>query len=132
MAPLAGRFGRRRVLLTNLAILPGLLALYAAAPSLPLATVALAGVGAGYIGVLSGLGTVVQLRAPSALRARILSLYGLALGVVYPIGAVVQGALGDRFGLRRVTIAGAVVFLVVVLAARGLRPDLATALDDPR
>jgi MFS family permease len=131
MAPLARRFGRRRMLLANLAVLPGLLALYAVAPSLPLAAVALAGVGAGYIGILSGLATVVQLRAPSVLRARILSLYGVALGVVYPIGAVIQGALGDRLGLRRVTIGGAVVFLAVVLAARAIRPDLATALDDP-
>ena len=92
---------------------------------------ALAAVGAGYIGILSGLGTVVQLRAPTALRARILSLYMVALGVVYPIGAVIQGALGDRFGLRRVTAGGAVVFLAVVLVARAIRPDLAAALDDP-
>ncbi len=131
LAPLAHRFGRRRVLMANLVLLPGLLALYALAPSLPLATLALAGVGAGYIGILSGLGTVVQLRAPRVLRARILSLYGVALGVVYPIGAVIQGSLGDRFGLRRVTVAGAAVFLAVVLAARALRPDLALALDDP-
>ncbi len=132
MAPLARRYGRRQMLMVDLMVLPGLLALYAAAPSLPLAAVALAGVGAGYIGILSGLGTVVQLRAPSALRARILSLYMVALGVVYPIGAVIQGALGDRFGLRWVTVAGAAVFLAVVLVARVARPDLAAALDDPR
>ncbi len=131
MAPLARRYGRRPVLMVDLVVLPGMLALYALAPSLPLATLALAGVGAGYIGILSGLGTVVQLRAPASLRARILSLYMVALGVVYPIGAVLQGALGDRFGLRRVTFAGAGLFLAVVLVARAVRPDLAAALDDP-
>ena len=115
----------------NLAVLPGLLVLYAWSPSLPVAAVALAGVGAGYIGILSGLGTVVQLRAPTNLRARILSLYMVALGTVYPIGAVIQGALGDRFGLRPVTAACAVTFLVVVLAAAALRPELVAALDDP-
>jgi MFS family permease len=128
---LAQRFGRRRVLLADLAVLPGLLVLYALAPTLPVATVALAAVGAGYIGILSGLGTVVQLRAPTALRGRILSLYMVALGTVYPIGAVIQGALGDRFGLRVVTAGGAFVFLVVMLVARVARPDLVAALDDP-
>src|SRR5205085_205433 len=97
---LAQRFGRRRVLLADLVILPALLVLYAVSPSLPVAALALTAVGGAYVGILSGLGTVVQLRAPAALRGRILSLYGVALGLVYPIGAVIQGALGDRFGLR--------------------------------
>ncbi len=128
---LAARFGRRRVLLVDLVVLPGLLVLYAMAPSLVLATLALAVVGASYIGILSGLGTVVQLRAPAALRGRVLSLYMVALGTVYPIGAVVQGALGDRFGLRRVTAACAVAFLVVVVVVRATSPASVAALDDP-
>lgn len=128
---LAERYGRRRVLLADMVVLPGLLVLYALAPSLVAATIALAAVGAAYIGILSGLGTVVQLRAPAALRARILSLYMVALGVVYPVGAVVQGALGDRFGLRAVTISGAVAFVAIVAVVRVTRPDLAAALDDP-
>jgi len=131
MAPLARKYGRRRILRVNLAVLPVLLVLYAFSPTLPVAAVALAAVGAGYIGILSGLGTVVQLRAPTVMRARILSLYMVALGTVYPIGAVIQGALGDRFGLRVVTVACAVVFLVVVLTAAAMRPELVAALDDP-
>ena len=127
---LAQRFGRRRVLLADLVILPALLVLYAVSPSLPVAALALTAVGGAYVGILSGLGTVVQLRAPAALRGRILSLYGVALGLVYPIGAVIQGALGDRFGLLPVTAGCAVVFVVVVVAARVSRPDPAAALDD--
>lgn len=131
LAPLAGRFGRRRVLVLNLLVLPVLLAGYAAAPSLVVAGVALAAVGAAYVGVLSGLGTVVQLRAPAALRARILSLYMVALGTVYPLGAVLQGWLGDRWGLRAVTAGGAALYLVVIVAAGLARPGLVAALDDP-
>ena len=86
--------------------------------------------GAGYVGVLSGLGTVVQLRAPEALRARILSLYMVALGTVYPLGAVLQGSLGDRWGLRAVTAGGAAIYLVALVAAGVARPDLVAALDD--
>jgi len=128
---LARRFGRRRVLLVDLIVLPALLVVYSQARSLPVATVALAAVGAAYIGILSGLGTVVQLRAPVALRGRILSFYMVALGTVYPIGAVIQGALGDRFGLRGVTAGCAAVFVVVTLLVRASRPDLVAALDDP-
>jgi MFS family permease len=130
LASLARRYGRRRVLVVNLLVLPVLLAGYAGAPNLAAATVALVAVGAGYVGVLSGLGTVVQLRAPAALRARILSLYMVALGTIYPLGAVVQGALGDRFGLRTVTGGCAAVFLVVLVAAGRTRPGLVTAFDD--
>ncbi len=131
LASMARRYGRRRVLVVNLGVLPFLLGAYAAAPTLAVATVALVAVGAAYVGVLSGLGTVVQLRAPAALRARILSLYMVALGTVYPLGAVLQGALGDRIGLRSVTAGGAVVFLAVIVVVRLVRPDLVAALDDP-
>jgi MFS family permease len=130
LASLARRYGRRRLLVANLLVLPFLLGAYAAAPSLAVATVALVAVGAGYVGVLSGLGTVVQLRAPEVLRARILSLYMVALGTIYPLGAVLQGSLGDRFGMRAVTAGGAALYLVVLVTAGLARPGLATALDD--
>jgi MFS family permease len=130
LASLARRYGHRRVLVANLLVLPFLLGAYAAAPSLAVATVVLVAVGACYVNVLSGLGTVVQLRAPEVLRARILSLYMVALGTVYPLGAVLQGALGDRWGLRAVTAAGAAIYLVVLVAAGVARPDLVAALDD--
>ncbi len=131
LAPLAARFGRRRVLAVNLAVVPVTLLLYAAAPSLVLATVALVAVGAAYIGVLSGLGTVVQLRAPAAYRARILSLYMVALGVVYPIGAVLQGFLGDQVGLRIVTAGCALFYLALAVLLRVAQPGLVAAFDDP-
>ncbi len=131
LASVAARYGRRRVLAAHLIVLPLLLMAYAVAPSLPVATVALLAVGMVYVGVLSGLGTVVQLRAPAALRARILSLYMVALGVVYPLGAVLQGALGDRLGMRTVTAATAALFLAVVAFVAIVRPGLASAFDDP-
>jgi MFS family permease len=131
LASLARRYGRRRVLVINLFTLPCLLVIYALAPNLWTAALALVAVGAGYIGILSGLATVVQLRAPTGLRARVLSLYMVALGTVYPAGAVIQGALGDRLGLRAVTIAGAMLFVVVAASVWRARPDLVAALDDP-
>ena len=131
LASLAARYGRRRLLVADVALLPVVVIAYAASPTLAVATAAILVLGAAYIGVLSGLGTVVQLRAPAELRARILSLYMVALGVVYPLGAVVQGFLGDRLGLRAVTAGAAVIFLAVVLTLRIWRPGLAAAFDDP-
>jgi MFS family permease len=127
---LAARFGRHRMLLIGLVWLPVALMLYGASPTAWLAAVALLNVGAAYICVFSGLGTVVQLRAPVALRARIISLYFMALGTLYPIGAAIQGPIADRLSLGSVTIGGAVLLLVIVVATAVLRPEVLRSLDD--
>jgi MFS family permease len=124
LTPLANRFGRRQVIVADLCVvLPATIVLYYATPSLWTAAVALVAVGAAYIGVLSGLMTVIQLRAPEDLRARILSLYMVSLGVVYPVGAVIQGRLGDSFGLREVAAGAAILFTVVVALVLGSRRE---------
>jgi MFS family permease len=128
---LAIRFGRLTMLRTALFAVPVLLGAYALTPSLPLALVAFVGVGAGYIFVLSGLNTVVQLRAPAAARGRILGIYMMALGLVYPVGAVLQGLLADAHGIRAVTLAGAVALLAVCVLTAVLRPTAFTNLADP-
>ena len=131
LTPLANRFGRRRVIVADLAlVLPATIVLYATAPSLWTAATALVAVGAAYIGVLSGLMTVVQLRAPDHLRARILSLYMVALGVVYPIGAVIQGKLGDEFGLRGVVVVAAAAFAGIIVLLLGTRAERRTVLEE--
>lgn len=130
LAPAANRFGRRRLLVANLAVLPLVTMGYALSPSLVVAAALLLLLGAAYIGVLSGLGTVVQLRTPAPFRARVLSLYMVALGVVYPVGAVLQGVVGDRIGLRAVTAATAALYLVIVLGVRAARPQLAVGFED--
>ncbi len=127
---LAERFGRRRVVLVALFVLPLLLVTYGAAPTLWWSVAAFTLVGAGYIAVLTGLNTVVQLRAPKASRGRVLGLYMMALGIVYPIGAVVQGLIADRTGIRGVTAGGAVALLVVLVGCAALRPGLLAALGD--
>jgi hypothetical protein len=78
--------------------------------------------------LLSGLSTVVQLRAPEAYRGRVLSLYMVALGVVYPIGAVLQGAVADVVGLPATTAGFALGLVAVVGALAVLRPGVLGAL----
>ncbi|MGD0882940.1 MAG: MFS transporter [Acidimicrobiales bacterium] len=128
---LAFRFGRLPVLRTALVAVPVLLCAYAAAPTLALAVPAFVAVGAAYICVLSGLNTVVQLHAPPAVRGRILSIYMMALGLVYPLGAVVQGWAADAHGVRAVTAVGALILLAAVVLARLFRPTVLADLADP-
>jgi MFS family permease len=127
---LAERVGRRIMLQTALFVLPLLLVLYGLAPSLWLSAVAFLGVGASYIAVLSGLNTVVQLRAPAATRGRILSIYMMGLGIVYPIGAVVQGSVANHTGVRSVTVAGAVFLFAGLALVAAVRPSIFRALGD--
>ena len=130
LARLAQRFGRQRVLVFDLVATPAALCLYALSPSVPTAVMSLALVGALYIGILSGLNTVIQLRAPAEYRARVLSLYLMALGVIYPLGALVQGAVADVIGLGDTTVAAALVMVGAVVAMALFRPHLLQALGD--
>jgi len=130
VAPLAARLGRRRVIVASLVTTAAALCLYAVAPTPTTAVAALGAVGLVYIGVLTGLSTVVLVRAPEAYRARVTSLFFVALGTIYPVGALVQGVLADRVGLADVTIGGAVVLAAVVAWLRVARPGFLATLDD--
>jgi MFS family permease len=123
---LAARYGRRRTLLGVLGCMPALLVWYALSPTLWVAAVAIACVGMTYLGMLSGLGAVVQLRTPRRLRGRVLSLFFATLGLFYPIGLALHGWLGDRIGLRATT-AGAACILFVVGVSWTLRRPAWTA-----
>ncbi|MGH9285841.1 MAG: MFS transporter, partial [Acidimicrobiales bacterium] len=130
LASMVERFGRRRTLVVNLAATPVALVAFANAPNLELATVAVAVVGGLYISILSSLSAVVQLRAPAAFRGRVLSLFFATLSVVFPIGALSQGAIADRVGLPATTAAGAALLVVVVAVVHLARPGLLRAVDD--
>jgi MFS family permease len=128
---LAERVGRATMLRTALFVLPFLLVAYGLAPTLWVSALALVGVGAGYIAVLSGLNTVVQLRAPVDVRGRVLSIYMMGLGIVYPIGAVLQGSVANHVGVRTVTVIGAVLLFGVIGGIALVRAGVFAALGDP-
>ncbi len=113
-----------------LATLPVALVLYALAPTLPLAVVAIFVVGFLYLGSLSSFTTIAQLRAPAALRGRVVSVLMMLIGALYPIGSIVQGAIADEIGLRATTAGAAILLGVLLLAWRLLRPQAADALGD--
>ncbi len=114
LTPLIQRYGRRRVLIADLAAVCVFLVGYGLAPHLSLGAVFLVMVGGAYIGVLAGCNTIIQLYAPPALRGRMLGIYMMALGVLYPVGAIAQGAIANVVGIRAVTVGGALGLLVLV------------------
>lgn len=129
--PLAARLGRRRLLVGALVAVGPAAVLYGLAPTFPLAVVAIGLLGFVYLGVLSGTGTVCQVRAPRELRARIASLFMLAVGGGHSLGLVIQGWLGDRLGLPLVTAAAGLALLALVVATWALRPQWLRSMDDP-
>jgi MFS family permease len=128
LAPLAFRLGRGRVLAGSLALLPAVLIAYGTSQTRWEGTVTLFLVGLVYIGVLSGLSTLIQLRAPEQYRGRVLSFFLVALGVAYPIGSLAQGPIIDWIGLGWTT-AGTALLLAVIMAAVALgRPAMVRAI----
>ncbi len=128
LAPLAYRLGRGRVLGWSLVLLPLVLVAYSGSQRPWQGAAAIFGVGLVYIGVLSGLSTVVQLRAPEAYRGRILAFFLVALGVAYPIGSLIQGPVIDRIGLGWTTAGAAVLLSLIMAVVAFLRPGLARAI----
>jgi MFS family permease len=127
--PLSRRYGVRRVMLVALIAGPIALIIYGLAPNIAVAAIAILFVGALYFAALSSFSTTAQLRAPAALRGRIVSLNQVILGTMYAFSVNVEGQLGDRYGLRRVTVAGAALSLIVLAVVRIVRPGYSKALD---
>jgi MFS family permease len=125
---LATWLGRGRVLAGSLALLPLVLVAYSTSQAPWPGAVTLFLVGLVYIGVLSGLSTVVQLRAPEVYRGRVLSFFLVALGVAYPVGSLVQGPVIDQAGIGATTAGTAVLLLLIMAAAALGRPRFVRAI----
>ncbi len=131
LGTLIERYGARRVLMTLMTLLPIALVAYACAPVLALSALALFFVGILYLGALSSFTTIAQLRVPSEIRGRVLAVFTVILGSLYPLGAIVQGKIADQIGLRETTLGAATLMAFVMVATRVARPGVTTAIDAP-
>lgn len=114
------RFGLATVMLLAVAALSPALVIYGVAPTLWLAAPALALVGLAYGYAFTAFSGVAQEAAPDEMRGRVLAVNSFVLGVLYPVGSLVQGQLADEVGLRWVT-AGSGLLLLAVVAVRAAR-----------
>jgi hypothetical protein len=119
------------VMVGALAFLAPALTLYGYAPTIALSAFAIFFVGGAYLTAIASFMTIAQLRAPGHLRGRVLSVNNVLLGSLYPLGAVLQGALADAIGLRATTALSALVIAVVMVIVRVVRPHVTAAIDAP-
>ena len=93
--------------------------------SVGLAAVLLVAIGFTGTIVMVGCNTSLQLAAPDALRGRIMSLYTLLSGGIFPLGAFFVGAVSEAAGVSRAfALNGAlgIAALSLLMAARRRRP----------
>jgi len=125
---LNARYGVRRVMLAAITVGPMALIIYGLSPGVAVAAIALVVTGGAYFAALSAFSTTAQTRAPAQLRGRVVSLNQVVLGTVYAMSINVEGQLGDRFGLRAVTVGGAGISLMALGVLRVARPGYSAAL----
>jgi MFS family permease len=122
LGAVAAKYSSRTVLAAAVAGLSAALVAYAAAPNLLTMCLALLVVGVAYGLAFVSFSSIAQGCAPDEMRGRVLAVNSFVLGVGYPVGTLVQGAIADVVGLRWVTAGSGVLLLVVAMPAlRALR-----------
>lgn len=121
------RWGLPTVMIAAVTCLCPALVLYGAAPTLWLAAIAIVLLGVIYGYSFTSFMGVAQQSAPDELRGRVLAVNSFVLGIMFPIGTLLQGQLADRFGLRWITAGSGVVLLAVLGMTRLKRGSVGSA-----
>jgi MFS family permease len=97
-ATIVRRFGMRTTMVGALVALAALIAGFGQSKSLALSIALLIGIGAVYTMSVSATSSGLQSSIPPKRRGRIMSLYMMAWGGLYPIGAVAAGYIATHVG----------------------------------
>jgi MFS family permease len=121
---LVRRFGLRMAIGTGMGILAVLIAAFAASRSLVISSILLVGIGAVYTMSVSATNSGLQTAVPARKRGRIMSLYMMAWGGLFPVGALIAGIVASHIGapktLGLMTIPLAIGAAAIVVAGHGL------------
>jgi predicted MFS family arabinose efflux permease len=109
LGSLTKRVGVLTVMFAGVALLCPALIGYASAPWLWLAAVMLAFVGLFYGYAFTSFASITQQSAPDEMRGRVLAVNFMVLGMLFPIGTLIQGQIADAIGLRWTTAGSGVV-----------------------
>jgi MFS family permease len=110
------RFSVTTVMFGGVGILCPALVAYGASPTLWLAAPMLAVIGLCYGYAFTSFASVAQQSAPDEMRGRVLAVNFMVLGIMFPVGTLIQGQIADAIGLRWTT-AGSGLALAIGLAA---------------
>jgi len=105
-------------------VMPVMLFVFAWIRLVPLSLVALLGVGWGFMMVTTNSQAVVQSLVPDSLRGRVMGVYTLVFFGSMPIGALLAGTLAGKIGEPLTVMAGAVLLMVLAIAAWIFLPDV--------
>jgi MFS family permease len=114
------RWGSWRVMSAASGSLCVALVAYGLSPAFWTAAIALVAVGLTYGYAFTSFAGIAQHEAPDAMRGRVLAVNSFVLGILFPVGTLVQGAVADATSLRTVT-AGSGFVLAGVLVVVGVR-----------
>jgi MFS family permease len=89
------RFGLRLATGTGMGVLAVLIAAFGASRNITLSSLLLVGIGAVYTMSVSATNSGLQTAVPASKRGRVMSLYMMAWGGLFPIGALIAGLLAD-------------------------------------
>jgi predicted MFS family arabinose efflux permease len=131
---LAGRAepaGLTRVVLTATLVLVATTLVFAATDALWLGVAAMLVLGFAMVCAGVGTQTLIQLSVDSAMRGRVLSLYGLIFRGAPALGALMMGVASEAVGLRWPLAAGALFVLAAALWARAREGRIVAALEAP-
>lgn len=121
---LVRRFGMRATTGAGLAILALLIAGFGLSTHLLASGALLIGIGAVYTMSVSATNTGLQTSTPAGKRGRIMSLYMMAWGGLYPVGALVAGFVTDKIGapttLKILALPLAVAAIALAMFGTGL------------
>jgi MFS family permease len=116
LGSLTKRAGVTTVMFGGVGLLCPALVAYALAPRLWLAAPMLLLVGLCYGYAFTSFASIAQQSAPDAMRGRVLAVNFLVLGVLFPVGTLIQGQIADAIGLRWTTAGSGVLLAVALLA----------------
>ncbi len=97
------KFGVSAVMFGGVGLLCPALVAYGLAPQLWLAAIALTVIGLCYGYAFTSFASIAQHSAPDDMRGRVLAVNFLVLGVLFPVGTLIQGQIADAIGLRWTT-----------------------------
>lgn len=98
------------------AIVMGVAEIVAAfANAMPFASVAMLAIGFGAIGMAATANSIIQLRAPDALRGRVMSVYTVVFVGSTPLGGLIIGAIASAVGVAAALIVGGAACVLVGL-----------------
>jgi predicted MFS family arabinose efflux permease len=113
-AVLLGRWGRvsPQVVGIGLAASGASLIAFAAVDSFPAAVALAFAFGGSYLFTISAANSQIQTSVDDAVRGRVVSLFMMVFGGIFPVGGLIGGAVADRIGAPITTLVGASVVLL--------------------